>query len=405
MIKLNRKDKKIVIGVSGGIATYKTIELIRELQKKGYENIETIMTEGGSKFVTPLTFEAITGKIPYMDTFEDGRALAHIKVVENADIFVIAPATANIISKLATGIADNFLTTAYLACTSPVLIAPSMNENMYLSKSIRRNLNTLLEDGVHVLEPEDGYLACGTMGKGRLAEPSMIAELADYHIFRRKERLLHGKKILITSGGTEEELDPVRTVTNRSTGKMGKAMAEVFSLLGAEVDIIAANSQVKYPPYCNTRKVKSADEMREAVFEVADGFDCIVMAAAVSDFTPSKKSTIKIKKTEDSDSMLINFRKTFDILKGLGFKYGDTKLIVGFAAETDNIIENALKKVESKNISFIIANQVGTENSGFGTDSSNAFIVDKTRKIQELGQIDKNELSLKIAIKISEAMK
>jgi len=401
---LDRKRKKIVLGISGGIASYKAIELIRELQKKGYINIETILTENGSKFVTPITFEAITGNKPYLDVFEQDRALSHIKVVEDADVFAIVPATANTIAKMATGIADNFLTTAYLACNAKVLVAPSMNEIMYLSKPVMRNIKILKDDGAIVLEPVEGYLACGLVGKGRLTDPKTIADYIDFYSFRKKEGLLFGKKILITSGGTEEEIDPVRTVTNRSTGKMGKAMAEIFSLLGADVQIIAARSEVAYPEYCKIVNVKTAQEMKEVVFECADDFDCVVMAAAVSDFTPSQSSSIKIKKTEGTDSLVMSFKKTYDILQGLGNKYGNMKIIVGFAAETDNIVENALIKVDKKNVAFIVANQVGTKNSGFGTDESTAFIVGKNKKVEELGQLSKQDIAIKIALKISEEL-
>lgn len=400
MDNLSKKEKKIVIGVSGGVACYKAIEVIRELQNKGYSNIETILTENASKFVSPITFEAISGNVPYVDTFENERALSHIKVVENADVFLIVPATANTIAKLSTGIADNFLTTAYLASTSKVILAPSMNEHMYLSKANLRNIKRLKEDGVIVIEPEDGYLACGMVGKGRLAKVKDIVELTEFYAFRKKERILSGYKILITSGGTEEEIDPVRTITNKSTGKMGLALAETCSLLGAEVEIISGNCQVEYPVYCKTTFVKSAAEMKDEVFKKADNFHGVIMAAAVSDFSPSKTSPIKIKKTEDSDNMILNFHKTEDILKNLGFKYGDTKVIVGFAAETDNIVENAIKKVESKNVSFILANQVGVKDSGFGTDNSNCFIVERNRKVKELGNISKYEIAFEIAKKI-----
>ncbi len=404
MGKLNRKNKKIVIGVSGGIAAYKSIEIIRLLQKKGYENIDTILTENGAKFVTPLTFEAITGKTPYLDTFENSKALSHIEVVKDADAFLIVPATANTIGKMANGIVDNFLTTAYLASKSPVLIAPSMNETMYLSKPVMRNLNTLEKDGAIIIEPESGYLACGITGKGRLADLNHIVEMTDFAVFRRKERMLHNLNILITSGGTEEFIDPVRTITNKSTGKMGKALAETLSLLGANVTIVSARCDVTYPSYCNLIKVTTAEQMKDKVFEISNNFDVIIMAAAVSDFTPSTKSTIKIKKTSDSDSLVMSFKKTFDILKGLGTKYGNSKVIVGFAAETDNVLENALKKIEDKNASFIVANLVGTDKSGFGTNESEAYIIDKNKQTKTLGTVSKSDLAYEIACKIKEVI-
>ncbi len=368
------KDKDfnagILIGVSSGIACYKSVEVIRELQKRGFQNIETVLTKNTVNFLSPNLFEAITGKKPYLDVFEEGRLLSHIKSVEDKNVFAIVPATANIIAKLANGIADDFLSTCYLAFKGKTLVFPSMNSNMFEHPATRRNLERLKEDGCVVIEPESGYLACGYEGKGRLPD---IKTIADYiELFALRKTTLSRKRILITSGGTVEPIDSVRVLTNRSSGAMGRELSKAFALSGADVTIITGNHTVRYPSYCKTIEVKTVEEMYREVSKEFNESDVLIMAAAVSDFKVKNYSPVKIKKT---GSLTIEFEKTVDILESIGKNKG-VKIIVGFAAETENLYENALKKLKRKNLDLIIANRVG-ENEGFGERQLEGVILDK----------------------------
>ncbi len=368
------KDKDfnagILIGVSSGIACYKSVEVIRELQKRGFQNIETVLTKNTVNFLSPNLFEAITGKKPYLDVFEEGRLLSHIKSVEDKNVFAILPATANIIAKLANGIADDFLSTCYLAFKGKTLVFPSMNSNMFEHPTTRRNLERLKEDGCVVIEPESGYLACGYEGKGRLPSVQVIADYIEF--FALRKTTLSGKRILITSGGTVEPIDSVRVLTNRSSGAMGRELAKAFALSGADVTIITGNHTVRYPSYCKIVEVETVEEMHREVSKEFNESDVLVMAAAVSDFKVKNYSPAKIKKTE---SLTIEFEKTVDILESIGKNKGE-KIIVGYAAETESLYENALKKLKKKNLDLVVANMVG-ENEGFGERQLEGVIIDK----------------------------
>ena len=400
----------ILIGVSSGIACYKSIEVIRELQKRGYNNIETVLTKNTVNFLSPNLFEAITGKKPYIDVFEGGRLLSHIKAVEDKRVFAILPATANTIGKLANGIADDFLTTCYLAFKGNTLIFPSMNANMYEHKSTQRNLSQLKRDGCYVVSPEEGYLACGYEGKGRLPDVKSIADYIELfaHLKDGKAFSLYedgdvnlnrvnpsdpllGKRVLITSGGTVEPIDSVRVITNRSSGKMGMELARFFSFSGARVKVITGNHTVRYPAYAEVIKVKTVDEMFENVMANFNQSDIVIMAAAVSDFKVKNYSSKKIKK---KDRYTLELEKTVDILETLG-KTKKHQILIGFAAETDNLLENAESKLKKKNADLIVANLVG-ENSGFGDRELNGYFIFRDGRKEEFS-LSKSETAKRIA--------
>lgn len=391
-------DQRIVIAISGGIAAYKTVGVIRELQKRGYDDIETILTDNATRFVTPTTLGAITGKVPYTDTFESGRALSHISLVQPCGILAVIPATANILAKFAGGIADDFLSTAYLACTGPVLVAPSMNTEMYRHPATMRNLAQLRKDGVHVLDPDAGYLACGTEGPGRMPDAEIVADMVEFVIHRHTRGPLSGKKVLISSGGTSEPIDPVRSITNRSSGRMGKALATAFALAGADVEIVGGTGNTRYPVYCRQTAVETASEMMSAVMEKATVADVIVMAAAVADYTPETVLTEKKKKAERK--LHLNLKPTEDILKTLGTRYSGKKILVGFAAETSNVMEYAKKKLTEKRADLIAGNLVGVPDSGFGVETSRAVLVQRDGTSDAYEKISKKQLAFYIMEKV-----
>jgi len=391
-------DQRIVIAISGGIAAYKTVGVIRELQKRGYDDIETILTDNATRFVTPTTLGAITGKVPYTDTFESGRALSHISLVQPCGILAVIPATANILAKFAGGIADDFLSTAYLACTGPVLVAPSMNTEMYRHPATMRNLAQLRKDGVHVLDPDAGYLACGTEGPGRMPDAEIVADMVEFVIHRHTRGPLSGKKVLISSGGTSEPIDPVRSITNRSSGRMGKALATAFALAGADVEIVGGTGNTRYPVYCRQTAVETASEMMSAVMEKATVADVIVMAAAVADYTPETVLTEKKKKAERK--LHLNLKPTEDILKTLGTRYSGKKILVGFAAETSNVMEYAKKKLAEKKADLIVGNLVGVPDSGFGVETSRAVLVQRDGTSDAYEKINKKQLAFYIMEKV-----
>ncbi|BBB32693.1 phosphopantothenoylcysteine decarboxylase / phosphopantothenate--cysteine ligase [Thermotomaculum hydrothermale] len=411
-MKLIDYQAGILIGVSSGIACYKSIEVIRELQKRGYKNIETVLTKNTVNFLSPNLFEAITGNKPYIDVFEEGRLLSHIKAVEDKKVFAIVPATANIIGKLANGIADDFLTTCYLAFKGKTLIFPSMNVNMLEHPVTERNLLRLQQDGCFVVEPDSGYLACGYSGKGRLPSIEIIADyielfanLKGKSIFNQPVQIkmfeneepapepidpLAGKKVLITSGGTVEPIDSVRVITNRSSGTMGRQLAKVFSILGADVTVITGNHSVRYPVYAKVVEVKTVEEMYREVAIRFEESDIVVMAAAISDFKVKNYSSNKIKKKQ---SLTLELEKTIDILETLG-KTKKHQILVGFAAETNDLLENAKDKLKRKNADLIVANKVG-ENSGFGDRKLDGYFVFKDGRAEEFS-LTKTETAEKI---------
>jgi phosphopantothenoylcysteine decarboxylase/phosphopantothenate--cysteine ligase len=365
----------VALGVTGGIGAYKAVEVARGLQKRGHD-VAAVMTSSATKFVGPVTFEAITRRKVITDQFEAGANadIEHIALASTIDLLLVAPATANIIGKFANGIADDFLSTLYTATRAPVLLAPSMNVNMFAHPAVRANLDTLAAHGVRFVEPGEGYLACGWIGKGRLAEPDEIVSAAEMIV--RPDGPLRGKKVLITAGPTYEDFDPVRFVGNRSSGKMGFAVAAEATRRGAEVTIVSGPTRVDPPPAHEIVHVRTAVEMHRAVMSRAGAMDVIVMAAAVADYTPVQRADQKVQKS--GDTLTLTLQKTPDILADLGLRRLSSArgpVLVGFAAETDNVVTRATEKRAKKHIDFIVANDVSRDDSGFDVDTNAVTIV------------------------------
>ena len=361
---------KVVVGVSGGIAAYKAAELVRLLAERDYR-VQVVMTRSAREFIRPLTFAALTGEKVITDLFpEPGKeadlenAIEHIAVAQEADLLLVAPATADILAKFATGIADDFLTTMQLAYTGPLVVAPAMNTNMWDHPATRENIKTLRERGVSVVEPEAGELACGMVGPGRLAEIEKIARAADEALGRSRD--LAGETVLITAGPTQEPIDPVRYLSNRSSGRMGFALAAAAAACGARVIVVAGPVAIDPPAACEVQRVTTTDEMYQAVLERLSEASIVIMAAAVADYRPVSSRESKIKK--ESSEPTLDLEPTVDILSEVGRLKGD-RLLVGFAAETEDLVENAEGKLRQKNCDFIVANPVGASAEGAGMDS------------------------------------
>ena len=361
------KGKTILLGVTGGIAAYKAAALTSALVKQ-HATVEVIMTKNATEFVSALTFEQLSGHRVMVDTFDRNytHQVEHISLAERTDLVLIAPATANVCAKLAHGLADDMLTTTVLACKCPKLIAPAMNTNMYENPVTQDNLTLLRKYGWEIIEPASGRLACGAVGVGKLPEPDSLLEHVMQHLALPHD--LTGKKILVTAGPTQESLDPVRYITNHSTGKMGYAIAKMAMLRGAEVTLISGPVSITPPPFVTTIRVKSASDMFDAVKKYAPKQDLIFKAAAVADYTPKEYCDHKIKKKDDALS--IELQRTTDILKYLGDNRTPGQIICGFSMETENMIENSRKKLDSKNIHMICANNLKTEGAGFGVDTN-----------------------------------
>ena len=361
------KGKTIVLGVSGGIACFKAAALASLLVKQ-HANVQVIMTENATKFVTPLTFEQLTGQKALTDTFDRNfqHSVEHIAVADRADLVLIAPATANIIAKLAHGIADDMLTTTVLACDCPKAIAPAMNTRMYENPVTQDNLAALRRYGWEVAEPASGHLACGAEGKGRLPEPEQLLELCLHAVAREKD--LRGKRVLVTAGPTREALDPVRYLTNRSSGRMGYAIAKAAARRGAEVTLVSGPTALPRPGYMEIVDVESAREMYEAVTSRAPDMDIIIKAAAVADYRPADVAEDKIKK-KDGD-LSIPLERTLDILAALGQNKREGQFLCGFSMETRDLIENSRKKLTKKNLDMVAANNVKVEGAGFGVETN-----------------------------------
>lgn len=364
--------KTILLGVTGGIAAYKAAALTSSLVKL-HTNVEVVMTENATKFVTPLTFEQLTGRKALVDTFDRNfvHQVEHISLAERTDLVIVAPATANICAKLAHGLADDMLTTTILACKCPKLIAPAMNTNMFENPVTQDNLNLLRKYGWEVIEPASGRLACGAEGKGKLPEPELLLQ----HILRAiaLDHDLAGKKVLVTAGPTQEALDPVRYLTNHSSGKMGYAIAKMAMLRGAEVTLITGPTAITAPPFVTVIQVRSAQQMFEAVTSHAVSADIIIKAAAVADYTPAEYADHKMKKS-DTD-LSIPLKRTQDILKHLGANRKPNQVICGFSMETENLLENSRKKLISKGIDMICANSLKQTSAGFGVDTNIITII------------------------------
>lgn len=361
------KGKFIVLGVTGGIACYKAAALASLLVKQHAE-VQVIMTENATRFVTPLTFEQLTGKKALTDTFDRNftHSVEHIAVADRADLVLIAPATANVAAKLAHGLADDMLTTTVLACDCPKLIAPAMNTKMYENPVTRDNLEALRRYGWEVIEPAEGRLACGAVGKGKLPEPEALLESVLHAVAHEKD--LQGKKVLVTAGPTREALDPVRYLTNRSSGRMGYAVARAAARRGAEVTLVSGPTSLPRPSYLEIVDVESAQEMYEAVTARAPEMDIIIKAAAVADYRPAQVADNKIKK-KDGD-LALPLERTLDILGTLGKNKRPGQFLCGFSMETENLLENSRKKLEKKNLDMVAANNVKVAGAGFGVDTN-----------------------------------
>jgi phosphopantothenoylcysteine decarboxylase/phosphopantothenate--cysteine ligase len=368
----------VALGVTGGVGAYKAVEIARGLQKRGHD-VVAIMTASATRFVGPLTFEAITHRRVITDQFEPGANadIEHIALASSIQLLLIAPATANIIGKLANGFADDFLSTLYTATRAPVLLAPAMNTQMFAHEAVRHNLETLASRGVRFVEPGEGYLACGWIGRGRLAEPDDIVAAAEAIL--RPSTVLRAVRVLVTAGPTHEDLDPVRYVGNRSSGRMGIALASEAARRGAEVTVIAGPTTVEMPAGCEVIRVRSANEMHAAVMARAGSAQVVIMAAAVADYTPIDRARHKVAKGGAADeTMTLVLKRTPDILGELGQRRlasGSGPLLVGFAAETEHVLEHAAAKRERKHIDLIVANDVSRSDAGFDVETNAVTLV------------------------------
>ncbi|MGB9678958.1 MAG: bifunctional phosphopantothenoylcysteine decarboxylase/phosphopantothenate--cysteine ligase CoaBC [Thermoanaerobacteraceae bacterium] len=377
---MNEK-KNLLLGVTGGIAAYKACDLVSRLVKKNI-NVDVIMTKEAVNFVSPLTFQALSHNKVIVDMFDNPKywEIEHISLAEKADTFAIVPATANIIAKIANGIADDMLTTTVIATKSPILIAPAMNTNMYLNKIVQQNIEKLKNFGYIFIEPDEGRLACGTYGSGKLADIDIIEKSIIDILYKKNKKDFKGKKVLVTAGPTIEPIDPVRYITNHSSGKMGYEISKALVERGAEVVLISGKTNLAVPENLKFISVETAVQMYNEVLNFEDKMDVIIGTAAVADYRPEEAKKEKIKK--ESDYISINLIKNPDIMLELG-KRKRSKILVGFAAETTNLIEYAFKKLNEKNMDLIVANNVVLEGAGFNTDTNIITIIDKNKNITE----------------------
>ncbi|HHQ0139949.1 TPA: bifunctional phosphopantothenoylcysteine decarboxylase/phosphopantothenate--cysteine ligase CoaBC [Listeria innocua] len=385
------QGKNILLAVSGGIAVYKAVALTSKLTQAG-ANVKVMMTEHAQEFVPPLSFQVLSKNDVYTDTFDEKKSsvVAHIDLADWADLVIVAPATANLIGKMANGIADDMVTTTILATEAPVWVAPAMNVHMIQHPAVIRNINRLYADGVRFIEPEEGYLACGYVGRGRLEEPEKIVlRIAEF--FQEDKDLLQGKKVLVTAGATREKLDPVRYFTNHSTGKMGFSIAESAARHGANVTLITTSRTLPVPPGVEAVYVESADEMYQAVLERKAEQHIFVMTAAVADYTPANVSEQKIKK--QPGDFTIEMKRTKDILLEIGQNKTADQVVIGFAAETENLETNALKKLTSKNADMIVANNISEAGAGFSGDTNIVTLYRKDGSNEALPLLDKKEVA------------
>jgi phosphopantothenoylcysteine decarboxylase/phosphopantothenate--cysteine ligase len=383
----SEKQRVVVLGVTGGIACYKAVELVRLLVKADFK-VQVIMTRGAMEFVTPLTLQTLSGNPVATETFNltQESEIGHINLADSANLFVIAPATANVIGKIANGIADDLLTTVLMATQAPVLIAPAMNIHMFDNPILQENLRKLRRVGYHIMEPAEGYLACGYEGKGRLPDPEKI--LGEIESLLRKKDLV-GEKLLITAGPNREPLDPVRYISNRSSGKMGYALARAALRRGAEVALVSGPTALEAPAGARIISVMTAAQMREAVLKEFAQCSAVIMAAAVSDYRPIAAEK---KMKRGTGPVELRLEPNADILKELG-QSKDGKWLVGFAAETDDLTANAQKKLREKNLDMVVANNVAEEGSGFDGDTNVATIVDRTGAVRSLPLMSKDDLA------------
>lgn len=393
--------KKIVLGVTGGIAAYKAIALTSKLTQKG-AIVKVILTENAQKFVTPLSFQAISRQPVYTDTFneEDPKYIAHIELADWADFFVIAPATAHTIGKIANGLGDDMLTTTLLATTAPVYVAPAMNVHMYENKLVQTNMQRLVEVGYHFIEPGDGYLACGYVGKGRLEEPEEIVQVLENH--QKRNFRLQGKRILVSAGPTREPVDPVRFFTNHSSGKMGYSIAETAADLGAEVHLVSGPVDLAKPAHVNVYPVETAEDMYERMMELYGEMDIVIKAAAVADYRPVETHQQKMKK--QASALSIEMERTKDILKELGQRK-QHQFLVGFAAETNDIKKYGQDKLKKKNLDAIVINDVSKKDIGFHSDHNAVTILTKSGKELNIPKLTKKEIAKQLLELIDEEVR
>lgn len=386
------KDKCVVVGVTGGIAAYKATSLVSAL-KKDHADVHVIMTRNAAEFISPLVFETLTGNKCMTDTFDRDFKfdVAHISIAKAADYFVVAPATANFIAKASYGIADDMLTTTFLAAACPKLVVPAMNTNMYLNPITQDNLIRLLKVGIRVLKPSSGKLACGDEGVGKLPEPDVIHEEILFDLAFDKD--LKGRKVLVTAGATQEAIDPVRYITNHSTGRMGYAIAKAAAYRGAQVTLVTGRSGLPPIPYIDTVEITSAAEMEREVLKYAPNADYIFKAAAVADYTPVQAADEKIKK-QDGD-MSIELKRTADILAEIKEIRRPDQIICGFSMETENLLENSRSKLERKGLDMVCANNLKEDGAGFGEDTNSVTIITRSDET-ELGKLSKFDTAMAV---------
>jgi len=377
------RNNRVALGVCGGIAAYKAAEVLRGLQRSGC-SVRVAMTRRACEFVQPLTFRALSGSHVIVDDYapDNPDPIAHITFSQSVDLLIVAPATANILAKFANGIADDFLTSTYLACTSPVLVAPAMNTSMWQHAATQRNLTQLRADGVHIVEPDAGEMACGTIGPGRLSEPDRIVAAALAILSQSINGDLNGERFLITVGATREEIDPVRFISNRSSGKMGFALADAAYRRGAQVVAIAGTTSVEPPKGITVIRVNSAQEMSSAVLQELDKATVFVGAAAVADYKPSNRTDQKIKK--HSASLTLELERTPDILAQVSSNRNEGTLVIGFAAETENVLSHAESKLRSKHLDAIVANDITRPDSGFDSNNNAVTILTAANLVSPL---------------------
>lgn len=381
-------SKKIIIGITGSIAAFKSIQLISDLVKRGYQ-IEVMMSESATRFVTPVCIQSLTKRKVYVDTFDDENPaiITHVDIVKDADLFMVVPASAHTIAKLAYGMADNMLTSAFLAATCPKLIAPAMNVHMYENPITQKNMQLLKETGVVFVEPISGLLACGDTGNGKLADEDTLLEMIDYML---APKTLSGKNILISAGPTQESLDPVRFITNHSSGKMGYALAKAAFQLGANVTLVSGPTHLKKPHGVNVIDVISANDMYHQIIQRVKEYDYIIMSAAVGDYACNEIADEKIKK--HTDTLTLELHKNKDILLEIGKRRLASQVICGFAMETSHLIENAQMKLQKKNCDMIVANHLKTDGAGFQGDTNVVSIL-TPQEITDYQKMSKQELA------------
>ena len=384
-------SKKLIVGITGSIAAYKAVQLISDLIKKDY-HIEVMMSESATKFITPVCIQSLTKRKVYVDTFDDENPaiITHVDIVKDADLFMIVPASAHTIAKVAYGMADNMLTSAFLAATCPKLIAPAMNVHMYENPITQKNIQLLKDMGIYFVEPTCGLLACGDVGKGKLADEDDILEMMDY-AFAKKTMLK--KRVLVSAGPTQENIDPVRYITNHSSGKMGYSIAKAAFCLGADVTLVSGPTHLKKPYGVHVIDVHTAQNMYDEIMKISDQFDYIIMSAAVGDYRCLSISDEKIKKNDDLLSLELTKNK--DILYELGLKKKENQMLCGFAMETSDLILHAQEKLSKKHCDMIVANHLKTKGAGFKGDTNVVSFLTQG-SVKEFGLMSKDELAYKI---------